>query len=173
MASESEGLKGEPASEIDLPDETGRRTRLSGLVRSTPVVIVFTKDGCPCSIESQPFFNALAQVYQGRIQFLGVIDAGPRVAAKYRDDLSVPYPMLCAEDERVFRAFKSERSVYVTLVSRQQRVLRQWPGYSRSMLAELNAELARLAGTTPVSMDLSMAPEAMTSGCRLFRPVGE
>ncbi|MCW5939939.1 MAG: redoxin domain-containing protein [Fimbriimonadaceae bacterium] len=173
MLSDSEALEGEPAAEIDLPDDHGNRIRLSELANSGPVAIVFTKDGCPCSIESQPFFNALADVYRGRVSFIGVIDADPKVAAKYRDDFRVPYPMLSSPDEAVFRAFKSERSVYVTLVSRQNRVVKQWPGYSRSMLEELNRELARLADTTPISIDLSMAPEATTSGCRLFRPVGE
>jgi peroxiredoxin len=173
MWDEAEDLAGLKAPSFELNDSKGRPVRFGGVPPEKPMVLVFTKDGCPCSIESQPFFNQIAKGYGDRARFLGVIDAPAATAADYSSDFSVPYPMLSANDETVFRAFKSERSVYVTLIDPTGIVVRQWPGYSKAMLKELNTEIASLAGGAPADVDLTAAPEEMTSGCRLFRPVGE
>ena len=173
MWDEAEDVAGKKAPSFELNDSEGRPVRFGGVPPERPMVLVFTKDGCPCSIESQPYFNQLAKGFGERARFLGVIDAPAATAADYRSDFSVPYPMLSATDETVFRAYKSERSVYVTLIDPTGIVVRQWPGYSKGMLRELNQEIARAAGGSEADIDLAAAPEKMTSGCRLFRPVGE
>ena len=165
MWREARAQVGKPAPPFELADSDGRNVALLDLCRSKPVVLVFTKDGCPCSIESQPFFNRLASGYAGKVAFLGVIDGPKHVASKYRDDFKVPYPMLLAEDGAVFRAFRSGRSVYTTLVGTDGTVLRQWPGYSKGMLGELNADLAQFTSSSHINIDLSMAPDKLNSGC--------
>jgi peroxiredoxin len=169
----SDSLVGRDAPDLELESPAGGKLRLSGYWAKAPTVLVFTKDGCPCSLESQPFFNELASAYAGRAFFVGMIDAGKTEAGKFADDLGVPYPVLPVPGAEEFRRYEAERSVYVTLVSKGGKVLRQWPGYSRSMLVELDEALARACGGDPASLDVSMAPENATSGCRLFGAVGD
>ncbi|MBS1713646.1 MAG: redoxin domain-containing protein [Armatimonadetes bacterium] len=165
MLRDAKAQIGQTAPAFSLPDPEGRTVALQGLTKIGPVVLVFTKDGCPCSIESQPFFNRLAEGYSGKVAFLGIIDGPAHVASKYRDDFKVPYPMLLAGDGAVYKAFRASRSVYTTLIGPEGKVLRQWPGYSKDMLKDLNFELARYTGIKPIDIDLSMAPEKPSSGC--------
>ncbi len=104
MWRESRAQTGRAAPAFELHDSDGRVVRLLESCKFCPVVLVFTKDGCPCSIESQPFFNQLAAGAKGRVTFLGVIDGPRHVASKYKDDFKVPYSMLLAEDGAVFKA---------------------------------------------------------------------
>lgn len=173
MAESSEAVASRAASGMTLRDARGRPAELATFWESSPAVVVFTKDGCPCSLESQAFFNSLAKSYQGRAKFVAVMDAEPTVASKYADDLRLPYPALSAKDDAVFRAFDAERSVYVTLIDKGGQVAKQWPGYSRSMLRELDQRLAVLCGGKSSGLDFEGAPDKATSGCLLFRPVGE
>lgn len=165
MWQEAKAQVGQRAPHFALPDADGQVVALSDLTPRTPVVLVFTKDGCPCSIEAQPFFNTLAAGYKGKATFLGVIDGPRHVASKFRDDFKVPYAMLLAGDGAVYRAFRADRSVYTTLIGTDGKVLRQWPGYSKDMLRELNFEIARFSGMQPIHIDLSMAPDKPSSGC--------
>jgi peroxiredoxin len=173
MQSTSDSLAGAVAADQTVRDREGRPVRLSEAWEAKPTVLVFTKDGCPCSIEAQPHFNRLAKRYQGRAAFLGLIDSGPVPAGKYQDDFSVPYPVLSVSDPNVFRAYRAERSVYVTLVHPGGKIARQWPGYSRQMLRGLDAEIARSLGAEPSGEAFEGAPEEATSGCLLFGEVGE
>ncbi len=165
MWERSKALGGRPAPAFALGDTRGGTQTLATLAKNGPVAIVFTKDGCPCSMESQPFFNGLAQAFTGRATFLGVIDSDLRVATLYQENFKVPYAMALAGDQRVFADYDAKRSVYVTLVAKGGQIVRQWPGYSKTMLKELNQALADETGQPPAKLDVAMAPDAMTSGC--------
>ena len=69
-------------------------------------------------MEAQPFFNDVATAYKGKVSFLGVMDANPRVVSKFRDDFSVPYPMACEETMKTFTNYQSLRSVYFTVITK-------------------------------------------------------
>lgn len=163
----SRSLEGRPAADFTLPRFGGQPVRLSSLWKDRPVVLVFTKDRCPCSLEAQPHFSALARAHSATARFVGVMDDSPAAAGKFAEDLSAPYPMLSAPGPAVFAAYAAERSVYVTLVGKGGKIVRQWPGYSKSMLKELDSMLGE-----PSAGDFEGAPEEATSGCALFKPVG-
>lgn len=171
MAQASDGLAGSRAADFTLPDEKGRDVRLDDVLQERPVLLVFTKDECPCSMEAQPFFNDLAKAYEGKVVFIGVMDSPPIVADKFVSDFRVPYRMLSASDDQVFRAYGSKQSAYVTLIGKDGVIVKQWPGYSRAMLADLNERLATVAETLAAPVDLSRAPEVLNSGCPFFKPV--
>lgn len=173
MEEGSKEIADRTAQDATLQNGKGEPTALSSFWESRPAVVVFTKDGCPCSLESQSFFNLLAVHYKGRADFVAVMDAKPAVASKYEEDLKLPYPVLSTKDDSVFRSFAAERSVYVTLIEKGGRIAKQWPGYSSSMLRELDQRLAVLCGGSSSGLTFDDAPEKATSGCKLFRPVGE
>lgn len=172
MASTAKAQKGKPAPEFKLPDSEGAEKTLADIRGGKPGVLVMTKDGCPCSIESQPFFNKIAEHYQERVAFLGIIDADSQAGKKYKTDFSVPYPMLSNTEIEVFKQYQAKQSVYIFLISADGTLEHVWPGYSRSMLEEMNAKLAAASDMAPAPLDLQMAPEEMTSGCYFFKPVG-
>ena len=58
-----------------------------------------------------------------------------------------------------------EVAAYTTLIAKGGSVVKQWPGYCRSMAVELNEAIAKAVSTNPVQLDLSMVPETMNSGC--------
>lgn len=155
-----------------LPDTQGAETESTKLLGGKPAVVVMTKDGCPCSIEAQPFFTALAQHYGSDVQFVGLFDAGSQAAKKFKTDFSVPYPILASETDTVFREFGAKQSVYTYVADKAGTVVQVWPGYNKTMLKDLNLELSKLSGKPPADLDMEMAPEKMTSGCFFFRPVG-
>lgn len=172
METDAKAVVGDKAPEIDLLDTDGKPWKLSDHVAEGPVVVVTIKDGCPCSIESQPFFNALAAAYTGKVQFVGVMDGDRIKTSKYKDDFSVPFPIVTEPGDRTFAAFQSPRSVYYSLVQKGGVVKRLWPGYSKEMLHEFNRSLAEEAGIDPPKLDVAMAPDKKSSGCAFGQPVG-
>ncbi len=166
MWRKSRALTGKLAPMFELGSSDGSLVRLSDSCKNGPVVLIFTKDGCPCSIEAQQFFNQLAKGFEGRATFLGIIDADQQVADKYQHDFSVPYAMLLAGDGAVFKSFDAGQSVYTTLIGSDGTVIKQWPGYSKDSLMELDDALARASMSEPVKLDLTMAPIKMSSGCK-------
>lgn len=170
MWQRSRAIEGKPAPDFTLTGADGKPVNLSEERNGGAVMLVFTKDGCPCSIESQPFFNTLAKGYAGHVTFLGIIDAPKHVASKYHDDFSVPYEMVLAGEGDVFRVFDARQSVYSTLVAKDGTVVRQWPGYSKKLLVEINAALSKVSGQPLVKLDTAMAPDKESSGCAFVVP---
>ena len=165
MWQKSRAVAKKPAPNFTLKTPDGKTLTLFEECKKGPVILVFTKDGCPCSMEAQPFFNQLARGYGDKAVFLGVIDGPSHVASKYHDDFKVPYRMLLAENGDIFKSFDATQSVYTTLVSPDGKVVKQWPGYCRAMLVELDEEIAKIVGGKSVQLDTTMAPEKMNSGC--------
>lgn len=165
MWRKARAVAGKAAPNFTLADHEGKQVTLMEECKKGPVVVVFTKDGCPCSIESQPFFNQLSTDFAGKATFLGVIDGPKHIASKYHDDFKVPYRMLLAEDGAVFKSFDAQQSVYTTLVGADGMVVKQWPGYNKSMLVELNELLATATKISAPKLDVTMAPDKMNSGC--------
>lgn len=162
---------GEPAPDFTLPDQTGKPWPLAKN-KDLPLVIVMTKDGCPCSIEAQPFFNQLAAHYQGKARFVAAIDSDVPGARNFHTDFSVPYPVLASPSTRFFKQYRSKQSVYTFFLEPGGVIKKVWPGYNKASITELDNLLSRATGLPPAKLDLKMAPEEMTSGCYMFQQVG-
>lgn len=159
---------GRAAPEFSLKSSKDEVVSSKELLKKGPVVVVMTKDGCPCSIESQPFFNQIHESYQDVATFVGIIDADIPVAQLYVSSLSVPYPILTETGEKTFRDFGAKQSVYTYLIGKDGKVVRVWPGYSAKTLIELNQAVADAAGVKARVLALKDAPAVMTSGCYFF-----
>lgn len=171
MWQSARAVAGKPAPNFDLLNPQGKQVVLAQETKKGPVVLVFTKDDCPCSMEAQPFFNELAKGFADKVTFFGVIDSKAPEASKYQDDFKVPYQMLVSDkDGAIFKAYRAKRSVYTTLIGKDGVVVKQWPGYNRAMFVELDEELAKVTGSRAIQINTDMAPEKMNSGCAF--PIG-
>jgi len=172
MTQDAQAVVGEPAPEIALKDQDGKDFKLSGVVHDSPVLVVMVKDGCPCSMEAQPFFNQLAKAYGSKAQFVGVTDAAKYNASKFHDDFNVPYTLVSEPGMHTFEAYQSPRSVYTTLIAKGGAVRHMWPGYSKQLLDEINSALAKESDLPKATLDQKEAPERPSSGCKFGEPAG-
>ncbi len=155
--------KDAPAFRAEAGD--GRIYDLREIAKEGPLALFFIKDGCPCSIAAQPFYDRLYRAYGTRIKFFAVIDGDDRVARRWADRNRVSFPILCDPELRIVREYKAENSAYFAIVARGGAIERYWPGYSVGMLKEAGERLARLAGVDPKPIDATDAPDDLYSGC--------
>lgn len=165
MERETGRLALKPAPDFTLTDPSGRSVRLGGYGK--PQFILFILDGCPCSVDAQPIMTKLSKRYDGKVDFVGVIDAGMDKAKDWKRLYSVPFPIVPDPDVKVIHAYEAKHSVYNCLVV-EGRIVKMWPGYSADILKQINGELAKAAGVEEMPFDPEYAPKAKTSGC-LFR----
>ncbi len=135
------------------------------LTRDETVVLVFIKDGCPCSQAAQPFFNQLFDAYGKHARFFGVFDGSVSKAKKWATQYQAGFPFLSDPDLRIVHEYKAENSAYVALIAKGGTIDKFWPGYSVDMLADAAARLARLTGVVAKPIDVREAPTEMTTGC--------
>jgi peroxiredoxin len=161
-AGEKSGMR---LPEVWVEGSDGRTTSTAVVAADRPTVLVFIKDGCPCSESAEPFFHRLHAAYGARAAFLGIIDGDRAVARSWADRHESPYPVLADPDLRIIGPCGVERSAYVAVVARGGAIDRLWPGYSEGMLAELDARLAHLTGLIRPPIDATGAPQELASGC--------
>ncbi len=164
MAEASRGMVLRQAPDFRAHGNDGTEYSLVELTRKGPVLLTFTKIGCPCSEAAQPFFNRLAATYP-RVRMLSVIDGELGPANLWARKLHVSYPAVLDPDLRLVRDYEVKNSAYVVLIDAEGRIVEHWPGYSASMLQELGATLARLTRSAIRPIDTLDAPIEFYSGC--------
>jgi peroxiredoxin len=151
----------------DLEGEAhdGRRLRWAQISGGLPVVIVFIKSGCPCSIDFEPYFHRVEASYRGVVRFVGVIDASIDAARRYATEQHVPYPILADPSRSIIRRFDAKNGCYVALLSAKGVIDGYWPGSSAEALHELGHRIATMTHTSERALDVSGMPNALTTGC--------
>ena len=145
---------------------SGRAARaVPGAPSGRPTVVFFIARGCPCSEAYEPYARRLFEAYGGRASFVGVIDGDEQDAEDWRRSHATPFPVAPDPGGELARAYGAERSAYTALVADGATIQRLWPGYSGPMLRELGARLAAASGGDEARLDVTGAPEALTSGC--------
>lgn len=165
MAEEAEATARKPAPPFDAVDASGRRWTLESLTHERPLVLYFVKDGCPCSVDAEPLYQRMAEKFKTKVQFAAVINGGRFVADKWLKVMKTPYPVILDPDQRIIKDYGIERSVYLALMDPEGRIVKLWPGYSATMLKELNAALSTATGTRETPFDPLYAPVELSSGC--------
>jgi peroxiredoxin len=164
MAEASRGMWLRKAPDFQAVGSDGISYSLRELIGQRPLLLTFSKIGCPCSEAAQPFFNRLAATYP-RIRVLGVIDGDLGPAKLWSGKIHVSYPSLLDPDLKLVRAFGVENSAYVVLIDTKGQIAAHWPGYSASMIQQLGASLARLTNSPIRPIDTFDAPADLYSGC--------
>jgi peroxiredoxin len=130
-----------------------------------PVVLVFIKDGCPCSAEFEPFFQRVERLYRDAVHFAGVIDAEAARARRYAAEQHVPYPVLADPQRRIIGCLRAENGGYFVLLTPQGVIDGLWPGCSAEGMRELGRRIAKLAHLEERPLDLTGMPGPLTTGC--------
>jgi len=133
--------------------------------RARPLVLVFIKRDCPCSVEFEPFFHRLEGRYRDVADFVGVIDAGADLARAYAVANKVPYRVLADPDRTVITRLGAKRGGYVALLGAGGEVDTLWPGCSAGMMRELGRRIEALGAAEERLIDLSEMPKVLTTGC--------
>lgn len=164
MARASLARRGAPAPPFATVATDGSTHRLEEMLRHGPVILIFIKDGCPCSEAAQPFFNAIHAAYPDAA-IRGVINLEATAAQRWANRQNVQYPLLLDPQESLVRAYGAENSAHVVLIDESGRIVRHWPGYSDAMLRELGALIATMTGSPERPLDLLDAPSELYTGC--------
>jgi len=143
----------------------GQTHDLDELTHDRPLVMIFIKQGCPCSVAAQPYFNRLADAIGPAANVVGVIDGDPEAAVAWGKVHKVRYPILADPDLAIVRGYGAEASVYTTLVAPGGIVEHLWPGYSAGMLAEITSRVAAHSKSEITPIDAAGAPAELSTGC--------
>ncbi len=127
-----------------------------------PQFVLFIKRGCPCSIEAQVLFNKLARRYDGKVEFVGVID---KDSQNFATQFKSAFPIVDEPSKGLMKAYDARASVYSALVARNGHIVKMWPGYSAGWLKEMNGLLAKASATPEKPFDPEFAPKEKASGC--------
>jgi hypothetical protein len=130
-----------------------------------PLVLVFIKRGCPCSVEFEPFFHRLEQQYRDAADFVGVIDADADLARAYAAANKVPYRVLADPDCAIITRFEAKHGGYVALLGVDGNLDTLWPGCSAEMMRALGCRIAALRALAERPLDVSDMPKILTTGC--------
>jgi peroxiredoxin len=171
MIQETGTLARKVAPAFTARDVEGKSVRLSG-DQSSPQLVLFIKADCPCSVDAQPIFNSLSKHFTGKVNFVGVIDADSKEAAKWVAANRPVFPVLPDPKLEIIHAYQAKHSVYSALVTKDGHIQTMWPGYSIGMLKEINAALAASVGEKLRPFDTAYAPAQKTSGCAFGQPGG-
>jgi hypothetical protein len=136
-----------------------------GVGRARPLVLVFIKRNCPCSVEFEPFFHRLAEQYCDAADFVGVIDAGTDVARAYVVTNKVPYRVLADPDRAIVAQFDAKNGGYVALLGADSHLYTLWPGCSAEMMRALGRRIAALRALPERPFDVTGMPKVLTTGC--------
>jgi peroxiredoxin len=154
------------AGDFRATAQDGRCLGWDELSGGRPVVLIFIKQDCPCSVEVEPFFQRVEKAYSSETRFAGVIDAGTKEAARYAVDQGVTHPVFADPGRQLIRRFRALNGCYVVLLTSTGVIDGAWPGFSSETVRHLGRRIARLAGVEERPLDVSGLPAGLTTGCR-------
>jgi hypothetical protein len=133
-----------------------------------PLLLVFVKKDCPCSVELEPFFHGLERSYGDVVLFAAVMDADVATAKRFSVANATPYPILADPERKLIHRFRAENGAYVVLLVPRGAALvvdSLWPGCSAEMSARLGRRLAVVAGVGERPLDATGLSSALITGC--------
>ncbi len=139
MLQASEGMRDVAAPAFQAPATDQSVYDLKKLAEDGPVVLIFIKDGCPCSQAAQHFFNVLFYSFGKHAHFFGVFDGSVSKAKKWATQYQAQFPLVSDPDLRIVHEYKAENSAYVAVIAKGGTIEKLWPGYSVEMLADMAA----------------------------------
>lgn len=170
MEAAAASLKRTPLPNFSEVDLDGEKVTPADFRTGKPSVLIFVKNECPCSVEAQPFFNAMAKAFGGNAQFFSVFDGEKRDGEAFVEYGVVPYRMILDTDFSLIQQFKMTASASLALIDGDGQVVQVWPGYSQDILRQLNMLLGTLSKVGPQEFEHSDAPKELTAGCAFEIP---
>jgi peroxiredoxin len=137
----------------------GQPYSLADKLANGPVFLVFWKDPCPHNPRAMPFFNALTEAYEGKVQLVSVVRSTPEGAVTWRDEFQPQHPLLVDPDRELVDAYVMFYSVVPVQIGTDGVIVDIFDGYGRAELQRLNEAMAAALGLPVADVDLSRAPE--------------
>jgi peroxiredoxin Q/BCP len=99
--------RGDEAPDFSLPDQDGRRRRLSELLEGRPLILYFyPADFTPgCTQEACDFRDLHARILASGLRVVGVSPQSPESHRQFRERHALPFTLLSDEDKSVIKAF--------------------------------------------------------------------
>ncbi len=165
MIAGSEKAAGTKAPDFEARGDDGKLYRLSEIVKNGPAVLVFIKDGCPCSRSADQYLRRIHTAGRGWVPFFGVIDGNVLVADRWVEQTGTVFPILADPDLDIIHTYGAESSAYVAFIGPDGKIEKLWAGYSESMLKELADRMAPWVKPGMEPFDVSDAPVELYAGC--------
>ena len=143
----------------------GREITWEELSAGLPIVAVFIKDGCPCSIEFEPVFHRIARACSCACSSWALSMAQSMWRRSYAAANDVPYPLLADPERALIHDVAAKNAAYVALVSADGVIESMWPGCSAEMMQDLCRKIAACTGIEEQTVDFSGMPGPLTTGC--------
>ena len=163
------GMSGQVFADLTAETPDGGHLNWESLSLDLPVVLVFVKQGCPCNVEFEQFFQRVERLYRGSVRFATVIDGDADAARAYAAQLAVPYPVLPDPERSLIRGFQAENGGYFVLLGSDGVIDGFWPGCSADSLRDLGRRIARHAAVEERSLDTESMPGPLLTGCPFER----
>jgi len=98
---------GSAAPDFELPDQDGRKQKLSTLVDGKPLILYFyPADFTPgCTKEACDLRDLHAQILASGLRVVGISPQSPESHRRFRDELALPFTLLSDEDKVAIKAF--------------------------------------------------------------------
>jgi peroxiredoxin Q/BCP len=99
--------RGDEAPDFSLPDQDGRRRRLSELLEGRPLILYFyPADFTPgCTQEACDFRDLHARILASGLRVVGVSPQSPESHRQFRERHALPFTLLSDEDKSVIKSF--------------------------------------------------------------------
>jgi len=98
---------GSAAPDFELPDQDGRKQKLSTLVDGKPLILYFyPADFTPgCTKEACDLRDLHAQILASGLRVVGISPQSPESHRRFRDEHALPFTLLSDEDKVAIKAF--------------------------------------------------------------------
>ncbi len=154
------------APTLDRVDTEGKTVDLAKLTEKGPAFLVFIMEGCPCSLEAQPFFQRMYDSFGQKVPFVGITDGTVAQGKEWKAHFQMTFPLISDPSKDLMKGFGAEHSAYTALVGRGGKIVQLWPGYDQAMLGEIKNAIAAEGSLPSPELIVSDAPTKPTSGCR-------
>jgi peroxiredoxin len=131
-------------------------------------LIYFIGHECPVNGRAIKFYSQVAKGYEGKINFVGIIDTDKAGYTTWQNNFKATYPVIFDKDLALIKTFKAKRSPWSVLLDKKGNVVKEWPGYSVPDINDLSKTIAKTAGVKTVKIDTTGAPKETRYGCPFF-----
>jgi peroxiredoxin Q/BCP len=99
--------RGDEAPDFSLPDQDGRRRRLSELLKGEPLILYFyPADFTPgCTREACDLRDLHARILAAGLKVVGVSPQSPESHRRFRAQHALPFVLLSDEDKQAIKAY--------------------------------------------------------------------
>jgi len=165
MVANTEARARKDAPAFAVKDFEGRDVVIAGPAMDRPQFMYFVMDGCPCSVEVEPLFQDLQKRHGDAVEFIAVFDKDAQTARTWHTEKLMKAPLVPDVRHEIIQAYGATNSVYSAYIDRNGKIVKMWPGYSDSILREMNEMFAAAGGEKAKPFDTKWAPKDPRSGC--------